>query len=310
MKYYCGLDISLNTTAICVVNQNGDIIREGEVATEPVAIEAWFKRLDFPLERVGLEAGNLTPWLSHELLAAGWPAICIETRHAKAAMSAQQVKTDRNDARGIAHLMRTGWYRKVHVRSHESQKLRVLLNNRRCLVDKRREIDSQIRGTLKVFGLKVGKVTRQRYDARITEGAHELFAHDGNVRAGLFEIGLRLRRDRKGAHVDGLGQLIDVLRKAALAKLAECASEQFGIAHARLAALHIVRRTIEEDGLDVCPEGHISGHLVQRSTLFEGQAQREWRLALLLRRASGYLIECIPICAHHRTSDHCPELRC
>lgn len=169
MKYYCGLDISLSKTAVCVVNQNGDIIREGEVVTEPVAIEAWFKKLDLPLERVGLEAGNLTPWLCHELLAAGWPAICIETRHAKAAMSAQQVKTDRNDARGIAHIMRTGWYREVHVKSHESQKLRVLLNNRRCLVDKRLEIDSQIRGTLKVFGLKVGKVTKQRYDARIRE---------------------------------------------------------------------------------------------------------------------------------------------
>lgn len=169
MKFYCGLDISLNTTAVCIVNQNGDIIREGEVATEPVAIDAWLKRLDLPLERVGLEAGNLTPWLCHELLALGWVAICIETRHAKAALQAQQVKTDRNDARGIAHIMRTGWYREVHVKSHESQKLRVLLNNRRCLVDKRMEIDGQIRGTLKVFGLKVGKVTKQRYDFRIRE---------------------------------------------------------------------------------------------------------------------------------------------
>ena len=99
----------------------------------------------------------------------GWPAICIETRHAKAAMSAQQVKPDRNDARGLAHIMRTGWVKEVHVKSHESQKLRVLLNNRRCLLDKRLDIDSQIRGTLKVFGLKTGKVTVATYERRIRE---------------------------------------------------------------------------------------------------------------------------------------------
>lgn len=169
MKYYCGLDISLNSTAVCIVNEKGDIIREGEVLSEPEAIDAWLTRLKLPLERVGLEAGNLSPWLCRELLAVGWTAICIETRHAKAALQAQQVKTDRNDARGIAHIMRTGWYREVHVKSTESQKLRVLLNNRRCLVDKRVEIDAQIRGTLKVFGLKVGKVARSQYEARIRE---------------------------------------------------------------------------------------------------------------------------------------------
>jgi hypothetical protein len=83
------------------------------------------------MERVGLEAGATSPWLCHALLALKWPAICIETRHAKAAMAAQNVKTDRNDARGIAHIMRTGWFRAVHVKSHESQKLRVLLGNRK-----------------------------------------------------------------------------------------------------------------------------------------------------------------------------------
>lgn len=169
MKYYCGLDVSLNSTAVCVVNEVGDVIREGEVPSDPESIDIWLGRTELPFERVGLEAGNLSPWLCHELLAKGWTAICIETRHAKAALKAQQVKTDRNDARGIAHIMRTGWYREVHVKSHESQKLRVLLNNRRCLVDKRVEIDGQIRGTLKVFGLKVGKVARNQFEWRIRE---------------------------------------------------------------------------------------------------------------------------------------------
>lgn len=169
MKFYCGLDVSLSNTAICIVNQDGDIIREGTAPTEPDEIHLWLSSFGYPLERVGLEAGQLSPWLCHELLELDWPAICIETRHAKAAMQAQQVKTDRNDARGIAHMMRTGWFKEVHVKSRASQKLRVLLTNRRCLIDKRQDIDCQIRGTIKAFGLKVGKVSVSKYDARIRE---------------------------------------------------------------------------------------------------------------------------------------------
>lgn len=190
MKYYCGLDVSLNSTAICVVNQDGDIVREGEVPTEPAAIHEWLGKLGLAMERVGLEAGGLTPWLCHELLSLKYPAICIETRHAKAALKAQQVKTDRNDARGIAHIMRTGWFREVHVKSHQSQKLRVALGNRRCLLDKRLDIDSQIRGTLKVFGLKTGKVTPASYEKRI----RELIGHDQELQAYIFPM-LAVRRE-------------------------------------------------------------------------------------------------------------------
>jgi transposase len=193
MKYYCGLDISLNNTAICIVNQNGDIIREGEVPTEPDDIDVWLGSLGLAIERVGLEAGSLMPWLCHDLLGRGWPAICIETRHANAVLKAQHVKTDRNDARGIAHIMRTGWFREVHVKSHESQKLRLLLNNRRCLLDKRLDLDSQIRETLKVFGLEVGKVTRAGYEARI----RELVADDQELQAYILPM-LEVRRHMKG----------------------------------------------------------------------------------------------------------------
>jgi transposase len=189
MKYYCGLDVSLNNTSICVVNQDGDVIQESEVPTEPVAISKYLDATGLPMERVGLEAGGLTPWLCHELLAMDWPAICIETRHAKAAMQAQQVKTDRNDARGLAHIMRTGWFREVHVKSHQSQRLRVLLNNRRCLLDKRLDIESQIRGTLKVFGHKTGKVTARTYEQRI----RELIVEDKELQSYIFPM-LEARR--------------------------------------------------------------------------------------------------------------------
>ena len=177
MQYYVGLDVSLNNTAICIVNRDGDILHEGEVPSEPETIDRWLQDKGLPMERVGIEAGATSIWLCHELLARNWPVICIETRHAKAALAAQSVKTDRNDARGIAHIMRTGWFRAVHIKSHESQKLRVLLNNRRCLLDKQLDLQNQIRGTMKVFGLKIGKVTTATYDARVRdliEGQQEL----------------------------------------------------------------------------------------------------------------------------------------
>jgi transposase len=179
MQYYCGLDVSLQLTAVCVVDQDGRILRETQVPTEPAAIHECLSRIELPLHRVGLEAGGLSPWLCHALLDMGHPVICIETRHAKAALKAQQVKTDRNDARGLAHIMRTGWFREVHVKSHDSQKLRLLLANRRCLLAKRLDIDSQIRGTLKVFGLKTGQVSPSRYESRI----RQLVADDAELQA-------------------------------------------------------------------------------------------------------------------------------
>jgi transposase len=189
MTYSCGLDVSLNSTAICIVNQDGAIIREGEVPSEPAAIDQWLKKLGLPMERVGLEAGGLSSWLCQELLALEWPVICIETRHAKAAMKAQQVKTDRNDARGLAHIMRTGWYREVHIKSRDSQELRMLLHNRRFLLDKRIATDNEIRGSLRTFGLKLGKVTPATYDARI----RELVGDNEKFRACIFPM-LEVRR--------------------------------------------------------------------------------------------------------------------
>jgi len=168
MKYFCGLDVSLNSTSICVVNHDGDIVREGQAPSEPRAIHEWLSKGQLTMERVGLEAGGRSPWLCHELLSLGYPAICIETRHAKAAMKAQQVKTDRNDARGIAHIMRTGWYREVHVKSHASQKIRVLLNNRKCLLGKRLDIDAQIRRISTLSLLRKARTMLSKIDSTIT----------------------------------------------------------------------------------------------------------------------------------------------
>lgn len=169
MKHFAGLDVSLNETAICVVNEDGDIIREGRVASEPGSLAQWFTAAGLTMTRLGLEAGPLSPWLHAGLRDAGLPAICIETRRMKGATAAMAVKTDRNDARAIAHAMRVGWFTAVHVKSAESQELRLLLNNRRTLQQKRVAIDNEIRGTLKAFGVKIGTLTVAGFRAKVLQ---------------------------------------------------------------------------------------------------------------------------------------------
>ena len=115
MKHFAGLDVSLEEIAICVVDGEGRIVREARVASEPEALVAFFRGLGLAVERIGLEACSLAAWLHEGLVAAGLPVVCIETRRAKAAMGAMPNKTDRNDARGLAQIVRTGWYRAVHV---------------------------------------------------------------------------------------------------------------------------------------------------------------------------------------------------
>jgi transposase len=166
-NYYAGLDVSLDETSICIVRHDGSIVTEGTAATDPEAIGAFLRSSGLRFRRIGLEAGDLSAWLCHNLLANDWPVVCLETRHAKAALQAQTMKTDRNDARGLAHIIRTGWFRAVHVKSIENQKLRVLLNNRRCLLDKRLDIEGHIRGNFKVFGLKTGRISARTFEARI-----------------------------------------------------------------------------------------------------------------------------------------------
>jgi transposase len=137
MKYCAGLDVSLDETAVCIVDKDGVVVREGKVASEPDDLRAWIIAADLTLTRLGLEAGPLSPWLHVGLRAAGLPATCIETRRMKGATAAMAIKTDRNDARAIAHAMRTGWFTAVQVKTPESQKLRMLLSNRRVLLESR-----------------------------------------------------------------------------------------------------------------------------------------------------------------------------
>src|SRR6187399_2742696 len=167
MEHFAGLDVSVKETSVCVVDDTGKIIREVKVASEPGTLLAVLKNPAYHLKRIGLEAGPLSQWLFSALAEAGLPAICVETRHMRAALKARINKTDRNDARGIAQMMRAGLYRPVHVKTVRSQKLRMLLTHRKLLQSKAIAIENDLRGTLRNFGLKVGMVGKAKFEARI-----------------------------------------------------------------------------------------------------------------------------------------------
>lgn len=190
MGYFAGLDVSLEETAICIVDEAGHIVREARSASEPDALVAFFGACGLEMERVGLEACSLTAWLHAGLTEAGLAAICIETRQAKAAMGAMPNKTDRNDARGIAQIMRTGWYRAVHVKSPSCRSWRALLTARRMLVNKRRDVENGVRALLREAGLKVGTPSRRDFPARVREltGDNPVLAELGQSLLSVIEV--------------------------------------------------------------------------------------------------------------------------
>src|SRR6201981_907925 len=169
MDHFAGLDVSVKDTSVCIVDETGKIVREVKVASEPQALLAVLRNATHCFKRVGLEAGPLSQWLHGALAEAGLPVICVETRQMRALLKAQINKTDRNDARGMAQMMRVGLYRPVHVKTLRSQRLRMLLTHRKLLQSKAIAIDNDLRGTLRNFGLKVGIVGSARFEARVKE---------------------------------------------------------------------------------------------------------------------------------------------
>ena len=133
MEHYAGIDVSLEESSVCVVDATGKLVREVKVASDPEALVRYFDELEWPVSRIGLEAGPLSQWLHAGLVVAGHDAVLLETRHVKAALSAMTVKTERKDARGIAQLLRMGWYRPVHAKSVPCKDSRALLVGRKLL---------------------------------------------------------------------------------------------------------------------------------------------------------------------------------
>ena len=188
MEYFVGLDVSMKETSICVVDGSGAIVEELKTGTEPEAIRSALQGYADRLKRVGHEAGALSPWLHRGLQRLGLPMFCLETRHVHAALKAQRNKTDRNDARGIAQLVRAGWFRPIHVKSDESYRLRLLLGHRRVLKRKFLDLENEIRHSLKVFGIRMGAVGRAGFEAKVRE-----ITTVDPLLAGMTEVMLRAR---------------------------------------------------------------------------------------------------------------------
>jgi transposase len=169
MKHYAGLDVSIKETSVCVLDEDGRIVREIKVPSHPEDLADVLTDPAHPLDRVGLEAGPLSQWLFSGLAEKGVPVVCIETRHTKAFLKAQPNKSDRNDARGIAQMMRVNLFRPVHVKTLRSQHRRVLLSARKLLLEKAIAFENDIRGLLRNFGLKVGAVGNGGFEPRIRE---------------------------------------------------------------------------------------------------------------------------------------------
>src|SRR3954447_6935278 len=154
MKVYIGLDVSLASISICVIDEAGAIVREGKVLCEPDDVADFVSEWSSDIARIGLEAGAMSEWIAGALLDQNLPVFCLETRQVKAALSAMVVKTDRNDARGIAQVVRSGWFKTVHVKSLISQRCRTLVTARKYLVRTLAGTEQAIRGLLRPFGLK------------------------------------------------------------------------------------------------------------------------------------------------------------
>lgn len=169
MQHYAGLDVAMEETAVCVIDAEGKVVAERKVSSDPAALADYLAAWSGSLARVGFEAGGTSPWLYRGLVERGLPALCIETRRMKAYAKASPVKTDRRDAQLIALAMRAGLYRAVHVKSADSQKLRLALTARRLLLDQARQVQGKIRGDLKPFGILLGKVGSGGFAARVKE---------------------------------------------------------------------------------------------------------------------------------------------
>lgn len=170
MTYYVGLDVALRSVSACVIDDQGEIVKEAKLDSDVEAIVAWLEPIRGDIDIVGLEAGTLTQYLTYGLQAAEHPIVCMEARGVHAALAAMRNKTDKNDARGIARILRTGWYQTVHVKSIESHHIRALLSSRKAVLNKCIDLENEVRGLFKFFGIKLPpKLKHGAFDGAVRE---------------------------------------------------------------------------------------------------------------------------------------------
>lgn len=281
MNYYTGIDVSLEVSHLCVVDSSGKIVKEARVPSEPEAILAWFAELGLEMEAIGLEAGPLSQWLYAAMVGADLPTVLLETRQVRDAFRSMPVKTDRKDARGIAQLMRLGWYRRVHCKSQEAQENRTLLAGRKMLQSRYIDLEMCLRGLLRGYGLKVGPTNRKTFADRVRELAASVpgltDAIDAllKARAALVEqfrrldgiVTKRARQDERAQllmTVPGVGALISLTFMSAIDDPARFRSSRTVGAH-----LGLTQRKYQSGETDVTGRISKCGDQEVRTALYE-----------------------------------------
>jgi transposase len=281
MTHYAALDVSLRSVHICVIDTDGKIKAETKLPSEVEDILAYLGSLGLEIAAVGFEAGTLTQYLSYGLTAAGYEVICMEARQVKAVLSAMRNKTDKHDARGIAHILRSGWYSKVHVKSLESHHIRALLSSRKAVLAKCVDLENEIRGLFKIFGIKLPpRLGHGSFDGAVRETI-ETDEALSQALLPLLDVRLKLyrafreldNRTRKLAHSDevcrrlmtapGVGFITALTFKAAVDDPARFRRSRTVAAH-----FGLTPRRFQSGELDI--EGHISrcGDRDVRSALY------------------------------------------
>ena len=170
MVYHAALDGSIRSVSICVVADDGLTRHEAKAASDVEAIVTCLKRFSPNIRSVGFEAGALTQYLTYGLQSAGYEVICLEARQVSAALAAMRNKTDKNDARGIAQILRTGWYSRVHVKSLESHLIRALLSRRKPVLRKCVDLENAIRGLVCLLCIRLpGLLKHDAFDTHVRD---------------------------------------------------------------------------------------------------------------------------------------------
>jgi transposase len=169
MKYYAGLDVAMKETFLCILDETGKRVFESKAPTEPQPIYDELVKSGVPLEKVGLETGSLSNYLTKGLQKLGLEAICIDARKMAAILSVTVNKNDKNDARGIADAMRCNHYKSVNIREDANASLKILIKSRTTLVQTRTTLKNTVRGLLKVYGIRLGDVSHQKFSEKVRE---------------------------------------------------------------------------------------------------------------------------------------------
>lgn len=289
MTLFVGLDISLNKTAVCIMDDTGKAVFEGNVLSDPDDLVRKLASWQDDIALIGLEACPLSEWIYGGLVRAGFDARCLETRHTQRFLSTRPNKTDRSDAHGIAAMMRLGHFKPVHVKSRASQLQRALLVGRRQFMAATLQIENTIRGLMRVQGLKLGKVHRNRYSERVVElcmqvpellpAIEPLLAARDAMREQMAVLNRALERQAKTDEVckrlmtiPGVGPLTSLAFKATIDDPRRFASSKSVPAH-----LGLTPRVYQSGEID--RSGHISksGDKLMRYLLAEAA------MAMLLR---------------------------